>query len=224
MEVDMIRKHLFWGAEEDGDPADEVDPQIVEQPSTKTMTAEEIEKMTARAADRASRKARKDLASELGFDDLNAMKDFVGAQQEATKEAMDEQTKAIQGAKESQREYEALKSNLASDRLDVAVQAQVLAAGADPKKVSRVAALVRTELDPDVVNEEDTWGEVITDALSSVKEDIPELFAGTKGFGSGDGGAKGKSAPPEDEDAALKEKFSKQFAAKGLITHDPTSY
>lgn len=223
----MIRTlFYFWGAEDEGDEGEEtpeVSPTAV--PTTKEMTAEEIEKMTARAADRAARKARKNLADELGFENLDAMKGFVSERQAADKDAMDEQARAVADAAEAKKEYQTLQANLVSDRLDIAVQRQVLASGiTEDKKVSRVAALIRLALEPDVISEEDTWEEVITDALSSVQEDVPELFGSQgSGFGSGDGGARGASDKPEDLEAARRERLEKQFASKGLIQYDPNA-
>ena len=224
-EVDMIRKYLFpfWGAEEEGEGEEEETPEIVETPSTKELTAEEIEKMTARAADRSARKARKGLAEELGFEDLNTFKDWVQAQQAAEKEAMNEKDRAIQEAKEAKAAAEALQNNLASERLDLAVQRHVVGAGiSESKKIQRVAALVRLDLDADIINDEDAWDEAITEALTSVKEDAPELFAeaGSKGFGSGDGGARGRSDKEEDKEAENRKKLEKEFAERGLIAYD----
>lgn len=227
-EVGMIRKFLLWGAEDDddGDGQDgdgQNDTQIVDEPSTKELTAEEIEKMTARAADRSARKARKNLAEELGFEDLNTFKDWVTTQREAEKEAMDEKDRAIKEAEEAQREAEALRNNLVSDRLDLAVQRHVIASGvSDEKKLQRVTALVRLDLDPDIVNDEEGWDEAITDALTAVKEDTPELFGdpGQKGYGSGDGGARGPSDKDEDKEAEKRKELEQEFADRGLIPYD----
>lgn len=225
-EVDMSRKHLFpfWGAEDD-DPEEEEGspPQPSPEPSTRELTAKEIEQMTARAADRSARKARKDLATELGFEDFGKFQTWVQAQQAAEKEALDEKDRAIQEAKEAQAQAEALRNNLASERLDIAVQRQVLAAGvSDEKRMSRVAALVRLDLDPDLINDEDAWDEGIAEALSSVKEDAPELF-GTQspgGPGSGDGGARGRSTVTPDKEADERKKLEKEFADRGLVSYD----
>lgn len=234
----MIRRWLFpfWGAEEDDDgdeggegdgPAGENQPGIDPPPSTRELTAEEIENMTARAADRASRKARKDLAAEFGFESQSDMKDYLRAKTEADKEAMDEKDRAIAEAEEARREAEALRSNLASDRLDTAVLRHVVSAGvSDEKKLSRITALVRLDLDEDVVNDEESWEEAITEALSSVKEDTPELFGGSgaKGHGSGDGGARGDSTTDPDTDAERDKKYTEQFEGKGLVSYDPSSF
>lgn len=223
-EVGMIRKYLLlWGAEDDDESGEGEEPQIVTEPSTKELTAEEIEKMTARAADRSARKARKSLAEELGFEDLNTFKDWVTAQREAEKEAMDSQSRAIQEAEEAKREAEALRNNLVSDRLDLAVQRLVVASGvSEEKKLQRVAALVRLDLDPDIVNDEDSWDEAITEALTSVKEDAPELFgvSGQSGHGTADGGARGPSTPEPDTEAEYRKKLEKEYADRGFIPYD----
>lgn len=224
-EVGMIRKYLFpfWGAEDEGDDP-EGDPPETQPSPTRQLSGEEIEKMTARAADRSARKARKDLAEELGFEDLNSFKGWVEAQRTAEKEAMDERSRAIQEAQEAKAQAEALRNNLASERLDLAVRRFVVGAGiTEDKKMQRVAALVRLDLDPDLVNDEGGWDEAIAEALTSVKEDAPELFAGSgpSGFGSGDGGARGSSKPPEpDKEAETRKKLEREFADRGLIQYD----
>ena len=221
----MIR--ILWGREDDSDQGkseddkSEDDP-IVEEPSTRNMTADEIEKMTARSADRASRSAVKNLAKDFGFDGAGEMKDWVKTQREAETDALDDQEKATQDALRSKKECEAQKSDLVSDRLGIAVEKQVLAAQvSEPKKVSRIAALVRMDLDPDILSTEDDWKEAITEALSSVKDDTPELFAASKGFGSGDGGAQGDSTKDEDKEAAAIKKLEGEFTDRGLIQYIP---
>ena len=221
----MIR--ILWGKEDDSDNGKSEDDKsedgtIVEEPTTRNMTAEEIEKMTARSADRASRKALKTLAEDFGFEGTGQMKDWVTSQREAETDALDDQEKATQDAERSKKEYDALKSDLTSDRLGIAVEKQVLAAQvSEPKKVSRIAALVRMDLDPDILNSESDWEEAITEALSSVKDDTPELFAVSKGFGSGDGGAQGDSTKDEDKEAAATKKLEDEFTSRGLIQYIP---
>lgn len=224
-EVGMIRKYLFpfWGAEEEGEEEEEATPPTPPEPPTRELTAEEIEKMTARAADRSARKARKDLATELGFEDYSKFQTWVKAQRDAEKEALDDKDRAIQEAKDAKAAAEALLNNLASERLDLAIQRQVLGAGvSDAKKVQRVAALVRLDLDADLINDEEAWEEAVTEALTSVKEDAPELFGvpGPQGHGSGDGGARGRSTSEPDTEAERIKKLEKEFADRGLIAYD----
>lgn len=217
--------HLFrvlWGREDpagegEGEEGDEPDPP---EPEPRTLTAKELEAITARAADRSSRKATKDLAKELGFESVAEMKAWAEAQRKAEKDAMDDKDRAIAEAEEAKRSTEALRASLASDRLDTEILRAVVAEGvADKKKQDRIAAMVRLDLDADLVNDEDGWEEGIAAALSAVKEDTPELFA-TKaaGHGSGDGGARGKSKDEPDPEAA-KKKLQDEFAGRGLVTY-----
>ncbi len=234
MEVGMIRRlFLLWGAEGDegGEEAgeesgSEQEPNPTATPTTRELTAEEIENMTARAADRSARKTKKDLAKEYGFDNVSSFEEWVKSQREAEREAMDEKDRAVAEAEQARQQAEALRNNLASERLDLAIERQVVATGiTDTKKLQRVAALVRLDLDSDIINEEDVWDESITAALSAVKEDTPELFGATgSNFGSGDGGARGKPTPDDDPEAEQRKKFEKQFADKGMVTYDPNAY
>lgn len=223
----MIRKlFLLWGAEDDedgstddgGSGASSSDDQKSE---TRTISTDELEAMTARAADRATRKAKKELASSLGFESLNDLNEFVSTKKEADEAAQDEQTKALQEAERARKEYEAKVSSLADERLSVAIDRAVVGAGiGEPKRASRIAALVRDDLETDILEDEDGWEEAITAALQAVKGDMPELFAKAAGFGSGDGGSKGKSS--EDDDGADKEKqLVGHYQKKGMIEYNP---
>ena len=88
----MIRKlfqygktQLFlWGAEGDDDDEGTDDQSGSsgsgdDSPETRTITTEELEAMTSRAADRATRKAKKELASSMGFESLSELNEFVSS-------------------------------------------------------------------------------------------------------------------------------------------------
>ena len=226
----MIRKLFFlWGAAEDdgdSDSDDGGDTKVIEEtpPSTRELTDEEMSAMTAQAADKASRKTRRDIASDLGFESMKDLKTFVDSQKEATDSALDEQTKAVQEAERSKKEYDALKSELSGERLSLQISQQVITAGVgDPVKARRIAALVLDDLDPESLEDEETWEESITVALQSVKDDMPELFI-KPGVGSGDGGAHGDSTTEltdEEKEAAKAKELRDEFEAKGLIYHNP---
>lgn len=220
---------VLWGSEEEGEGEDGGDggdpPEPPNEPEPRTLTAKELEAITARSADRASRKATKDLAKEFGFESVADLKAWAEAQRKAEKDAMDDKDRALAEAAEATRAAEALRSSLASDRLDTEIIRAVLAEGVtDKKKQNRIAVLVRTDLDSDLVNDEDAWEEAITEALSSVKEDTPELFAAAKagGHGSGDGGARGGSAPKPDDEAAAQKKLQDEFEKRGLVSYPTT--
>lgn len=214
----MIRK-LFplWGAEGDDD-----DPEVEETSTTdesRSITTSELEQMTARAADKASRKARREIASDLGFDSLVELKEYVSTVKKAEVEAQDEQTKALQEAERSRKEFEAKMADLTEQRLNLLITQKVVGAGVgDPKRSSRIAALVRDDLDPEVFVEEDAWDEAVTAALQAVKADMPELFA-KSGVGSGDGGAHGKSTDETDEGAEKEKQLTTHYLNRGMVEY-----
>ena len=219
----MIRKLFFlWGAAEDDDGTDDGgtdDGKTTEEsiPSTRELTDEEMSKMTAQAADKASRKTRRDIASDMGFDSMKDLQEFVGSKKEADDAALDEQAKAVQDAERSKKEYEAQLSDLSTQRLGLQISQAVISAGvADQAKARRVAALVRDDLDPESMEDPEVWEASITEALRSVQDDMPELFI-KAGSGSGDGGAHGDAVTPEDEEAAKLKAIREDFESKGLI-------
>ncbi len=223
----MIRR-LFplWGAEDDGEDdggeGGESTPTPEEKPEVREISQSELDKMTARAADKAVRKARREFASDMGFENLGNLKEFVEGKQAADDAATDEQTKALQEAERSKKESAAAMSALADKSLNLTISMQVVAAGvADQKKVQRIAALVRDDLDSDLLSDEDGWDEAVGSALHDLKEDMPELFI-KAGVGSGDGGAHGKSTEElteEEKEAASQKQLVEEYEAKGLIYH-----
>jgi hypothetical protein len=219
----MIRKlFLLWGSEGEGESeetaAEETTEESTSEDESRTITTKELEAMTARAADKAQRKAKRELASTLGFENMAGLQEFVESQKAAQDAATDEQTKALQEAERSKKEYEAGKSDLAEQKLQLEISMAVVAAGlADPRKVQRVTALVRDDLDEDILDEED-WSGAVADALKELQGDMPELFA-KSGFGSGDGGSKGKSTDDDDDEAAKEKQLIESYEKQGLIYH-----
>jgi len=220
----MIRKlFLLWGADDEGsddgddggDPTGTPDP----TPEVREITQGELDKMAARAADKASRKARRDIASDMGFENLGNLKEFVEGKKAADDAATDEQTKVLQEAERSKKENEAATSALAEKSLALTISMQVVAAGvADQKKVQRIAALVRDDLDSEVLSDEEDWDEVVGSALQELQTDMPELFV-KSGVGSGDGGAHGDSVTDEDKDAARQKELREEYEKQGLLYH-----
>lgn len=223
----MIRwKHLFhalWGAEDDPevpDPELEAEEEEEEEESSRTLTSKELDAIVGRAVDRSNRKITKDLAKSFGFETAGEMKDWIAKTRQAEIDAMDEGERKVAEAAEKTRSAAALESSLASDRLDVAVLSAVVSEGvSDKKRQSRIAALVRLDLDPDLVNEDrDSWDEAIADALTSVKEDAPELFTRAKvNHGDGDGGPRGPSEKAKDKAAENEKQLVTRFTEAGLI-------
>jgi hypothetical protein len=211
---------LFGAADgEDADETTEDAPEV--SGATRTLSADEIDAMVARAASRGSRKASKELATELGFDSAGALKEWVAGQQQAAEAQKTEEQKVLEQARRASQEAEESKRVLARQRLDLSIERAVLRAGvADEKKSSRIATLVKADIDNEIdLSDEAVWQEAITVALESVKSDAPELFNHRTGFGSGDGGATGGSATDDQEQlkATQEEEWDKEFARKGWL-------
>jgi len=198
----------------DEDEAEEQETGTEEGPETKTLTAQELEAIAARASGRASRKATKDLAKEFGFESVSAMKEFVAAQKQAQDEARSDEEKAKSEAEQARQAAAEERTKLRTERLDLEVQRGIVSQGiTDQKKLDRISALVRAELDTEL--EEDEWPDGVIDAISAIKADMPELFSSAKvPPGSGDGGARGSST--KDEQQEEEERWSQEYAAKGL--------
>lgn len=216
----MLRRFLYGAEEEETEEETEETESTEESEDTKQLTASELEKITARASDKGSRRALKTLAEELGFKGVGELKEFAKTQKEAEAEKLDEQTKATQEATRSQKEYEAKMAELADKELDLIISQQIVAKGVtDPKRTARIAALVRFDLEDDLSEEE--WSEAVTETLQAVTEDMPELFTGAKGkgHGSGDGGAHGESEEEDDDRTAFEKKLRDEAKAKGLVEY-----
>lgn len=214
----MKRLFLLWGNEdgEEEETTEEVEETTEEE--TKSITTKELEQMTARAADKATRKAKRELASTLGFDNMAGLTEFITTQKASIDEATDEQTKAVQEAERKSKEFDARMSDIAERELLLSISQAVVGAGvADPKKVQRVSALVRDDLEPDVLDEDDYSG-AVGDALQALREDMPELFAKSS-TGSGDGGAHGKSTDDDDDAAAKDKQLIESYEKQGLVYH-----
>ncbi len=222
--LDSLRWKVFFlqGAEDEPE-VDETDetPETEESPETREVTAKELESMTARAAERASRKRQKELASEYGFDSWGKFKEWIETQQQAQQEAQSEQERQLAEAEKTRKDYEAKAAELARKNLELQVQTAVVGAGiTDKKRIDRIAALVQMGLDPDILEEEDAWEQAITSALQEVRDDVPELFAKAGGSpGSGDGGAHGPSTPPGNEEAERQKQIEDRYRSRGLVSY-----
>lgn len=210
----------LWGADgsdegEEGSEGEGSQEESSTEESTRTLTSAELEAMTARAASRGSRKAVKTLRDELGFESVDEMKAFIQAKREAEQEALSDQEKATKAAEAKALEAEAEKNAASALRRSVLIERQIVRAGVtDEKKTERIATLVHAELDPDL--DSDEWNEAMVTAVASLEKDMPELFAGKRPAGSGDGGAQGESIHETDDDADREKALIAEYAARGL--------
>ena len=188
-----------------------------EAKGSRTLTDDELEKITARAADRAGRGAMKALAEELGFDSTSKLKEYVTERKKAQEAAKTAEQKAEDARKAATASAETQSAELREDRLMLAIERAVVAEGVgDPKKSKRLAAMLRTELTREDIDLDDEggWTSAIEAAVSTVKTDSPEFFRGAK---TDHGGGDVTSGGPSKPDAKPGETFAKEYEAKGLV-------
>lgn len=188
--------------------------------NTRSLTTDELEKMTARAADRASRRATKALAEELGFETVGQLKEWASETKEAQEEAKSEDEKAREELARRTAEAEKAQRQLRTQRLSVEIDKAIVRAGVtDEKKLDRLQTLVYAEVAES--DDEDAWVSEIEEALDGLKTDMPELFSGKKSHGSGDGGSRGPAGSDDsDESEEEEEAWRDEYARKGMIEHD----
>ena len=204
----------LWGAEGDDDTDDSDDSDSGSQQETRVLTSEELEKMTARAASRGSRKALKDLKEELGFTDMDALKSFILETKKVEEASQSEQDKALIELEELKASARDALSMAKGQALDATIERQIIRAGiTDDKRASRISTLIHADLDTDLEAEE--LAEALSAAIEGLKSDMPELFV-TPGVGSGDGGSKGSSKGDDDKGADQEKKWEAEYARRGL--------
>lgn len=178
--------------------------------NTATFTRTDIDAAVAKASERGKRSASKQIASDLGFDSVAAMKEWAVTVKQQEEEAMSEQEKALEQARKSAEEAAAVKAAATSERQDLRLERAILRKGvSDPKRSERIKTLVRAELSADL--DTDEWESAVNEAIAVVETDLPELFTVTT-KGSGDGGGKGPSESVEDKGA----EYEKMYLSKGF--------
>lgn len=176
------------------------------------VTADELEAIAAKASNRASRAANKQLAEELGFESIGAMKEWVATYREEQNKQKSEAERQLEEAIRVKTEAESMKSQLRTERLDVAVRRALVNSNISSKRLEKAVILVNSELSQDDLEDDENWTNAITAAVTAVKNDMPELW-GTKSFGSGDGGTQGGST--KDAEAEQTERIMQGLARRG---------
>jgi len=212
------RPFALWGGDgSDENDENDDDESEEDEPESLTMTPKELEAKIARAASRASRKAKKDMRKGLGFESQEDLDTFV---QTTRQERDDQQTEADKLKEENESERTSLVSERKSvleDRVSLSIERSVIFAGVtDEAIVKRIQTLVRAELGE---VDSETLSDDLGDALEAVKADVPSLFesAKKKSSGSGDGGADDKKLSDDEKRNARLQKYEDEYKQKGLI-------
>lgn len=184
------------GAAGDIDPGDDVESEKDDGKSTgRTLTQAQIDRMIGREKTTAERAATRKLLEDLGVTDAAEARKLLESARKAadkdkteTDKLREKTTAAESAAAEARREAAAARQERQVDRA-------LIGANVDPKRLDRMAKLVRLELDDDA--DEDA----IKAAVGQVREDFAEAFAGDdqdkdkRRAPSGDGKGKTPRAP-----------------------------
>lgn len=152
------------------------------QPTTLTLTQEQLDQQIGARVAQAQRAAAKALFDEYGFSSKAEADKFIKGAKEASKAQMTEAERLIAEANEAKAAADKAIADIAAERHAIAVKAALLDAGVPTNKVERLSKLVEVERGADATD--------IASAVEAVKEEFPEMF-----------GAKSNARPPSSEPA-----------------------
>lgn len=195
------------GDENEGDESSEV----------LTMTKTELDAKIARAASRASRRAKRDVRKGLGFESQEDLDSFVENTRKAADANKDEDEKLKQETADERAELKNERKELLESKVGLSIDRAIILTGiTDEAKVNRIRTLVRSEL---AEISEETLSDDIADALEAIRNDMPVFFESeaSKNKGSGDGPSKDHKLTTEERDEERDQGYRDEFRAKGLI-------
>jgi membrane protein involved in colicin uptake len=175
-------------------------------------TRQQLDSQIGRAAKKARQDAAKELADQLGMSVADA-KAFIEAKRKAEQESMSEADQKLAQAQQIQAQAEAAMAEAATAKRDAKVTLKLAAAQVKPKAIGLVVPALGLEPDAD--------DDDIDAAIARVRDDLPELFAGTNDDGSGkpppssnNGGTRRKNAPPPASSFEAGMEAGKQYASR----------
>ncbi len=214
----------LWGGDgsDDNDEDTDDDESDKDEPESLTMTPKELEARIARAASRATRKAKKDVRKGLGFDSQEDLDAYITTTREAQEATQTEADKLKLDTENERTSLASERNAVLEDKVQLSIERKIIYAGVtDEAIVKRIQTLVRAELGKDIDNE--TMTDDVADALEAVKGDVPTLFEASKkkNSGSGDGGGKDTKQTDEQKRNARLKKYEDEYKQKGLVVRTP---
>jgi len=210
---------IVSGAADDGDDVDDTDDtddgdeeDDDEKPPPKTkgrqFSEDRVESIVKKRVGQAQRRAKQDLAKELGFDSVDDMKAAFQKVKEGSSEEEKDLAKERDRNKVEKTENERQKAEVAQERLDLQVERRLLAVGVDPKKAEGAVRLINlsTDDEPDADD--------IKEAVATFQEEWPELFSGDGGGGGDDEDSTPKSRVPGSDPGRAPKSKPKGSAAE----------
>lgn len=181
---------------EDLDPDNIPNPDDDPGKQSRTFSQDELDRIVSREKDQAKRSVAKQLQEELGapIDEVKTLLDEARKRSDAEKTEAQREREAAAKAKA---DAEAERAEAARDRHALRLERNLLKAGVPDSALSRVARMVDVEVGAD--------DDSLSDAITSLKEELPSLFEtkadDRKQPPSSD--PKGKPKQPAPDDDAL---------------------
>ena len=174
------------------------------------------EAIAAKAAARAERKARRDLAKSLGFESIAEMQESVNAMREAESERQSEEERRQAEIQQREKELNDRAEQLARQQRELSINQALSSSNINPDRIQQAAILVRAELaEADLEVEEVT--EVIATAVADLKKGTPEWFT-KRVTGTNDGSDDGSPGTNDsnNQDANIA-RIKADFEKRGLV-------
>jgi hypothetical protein len=181
------------GADDDTDDGDdETDDDEKPPPKAKgrQFGEDRVEAIVKKRVGQAQRRARQDMAKELGFDSVDDMKAAFQKVKDGSSEEEKDLAKERERNQATKAENERQKAEVAQERLNLKVERRLLAKGADPKRAEGAVRLIGLNVD------DEPDADDIKEAVETFQEEWPELFSGDGGGGDDEDETPPKSRVP----------------------------
>lgn len=211
----------LWGNEDppENDPAGDTPAPAPQgdEPSAPTPEPSEAERIAAAASSRAAKKARRDLAKSLGFDTVKAMEDAVKAAQEREQADASEEERRAKELADREAALAARESEARTRELSLSIRSALVSEKVNSDRLAKAEALVRMELDPADLEDND-YESAVAEAVAAFKAETKEWFGGTgASHGSNDAAGGGNPPTPESEAAEREKRIKAEFESRGMV-------
>lgn len=175
-------------------------------PAGRTYTQEQVDALNTRTRKAAEKKAKRDLATSMGFDSVEAMEKAMAAQREAEEAKKDELTRAREKADADMAEAARVKAEAEEAKLRADLQSALLRPGGDdlpglnPARVDAALAIAI----PAARAAGDDVDDVVAHAVAATRAAVPEIFGSGTPPASSSNGSPPTSPPASGKPAGAK--------------------
>lgn len=158
------------GDDADGDDDEDGDDEGDDDKKSKSFTEERVQRIAAREYRRGQKKGVTDLLKELEISDADELKRLIARGKGQKVEESEELKQEREALRKEREKIDRERSEAAEDRFNARVERRLVAAGAKPSKIEKIARL----LDLDLADDPDK--DDIDEAIATLEEEMPELF------------------------------------------------